>query len=302
MECKAKTTFKVGDKVRILDVKKIFLGERYWENGDISEVKRLLDDGRPCLSRNEKDSDESGLPLWSNELQYIELVSSKQTKNQRITTLEQAVEALKVEIEALKSAQKSADIAKIAEGLAKVVAKEKKLTPNEQRIAIIDEAKAFVNETERKMSGWLSNDEGNYTYRNRCTFAKYHINTEKRIVTALVRHEETLELLEKGIAKCAPGDVFNEHIGKAIALGRALGLGVRKFEKAVQPSEVVYGMVVRGACDGFYNANRTFTINGERREYDAFYYEEAKQYGGGGNDWIRRKQIGVIVNDSEAQY
>lgn len=37
--------------------------------------------------------------------------------------------------------------------------------------------------------------------------------------------------------------MFNEHIGKAIALGRALGLDVSEFENAVQPSHYAVGQI-----------------------------------------------------------
>src|SRR5690606_20841595 len=77
---------------------------------------------------------------------------------------------------------------------------------------------------------------------------RFEVNENKRSVTALLywkpNHYKKGELKAKGIAKCDPSDVFNEHIGKAIALGRALGLDVSEFEQAVQPNEVVVGMHV----------------------------------------------------------
>lgn len=326
-----KTTYKVGDKVRILKAKKIQFGERYWNDGDISEIKRLLDDGRPCLSRNTKELDDRGLPLWSTELQYIEkveesdakmtqfkigdkvrivnadaisspmaeinngdifeitgddggiknmfqsyrvsdsaylginpgdiqhieLVSQKPTKNQRITALEQKVEAMQAEIDALKAAQKPKSILS-GEGTlifdGKPIAKVsgisyKTMTPNGQRKAIIDEAKAFVEVTLAEVDeqmGWQTTKIRTYKEHGRLRI-EFIVNTEKRTVVALAGYGNITELpdvLAKGIAKCNPSDVFNEHIGKAIALGRALGLDVSKFEKAVQPSEVVVGMVV----------------------------------------------------------
>lgn len=318
-----KTTYKVGDKVRILDAEKIQFGSSYWNDGDITEVKRVLDDGRPCLARNDMKRFDRGLPLYSRELKYIEkvaeqvakfkvgdkvravnndyfekgevltikindesghmpinctngrgtfwlnlsdveLISQKPTKNQRIATLEQTVANLQAEVEALKDAQKAptmtvkadVDVAKIAESLAKAIEKH---SPNEQRKAVIAEAKAFVKAqktdvTGRVVSGFNLPAEGKrvsisdvYSFvsngtRKVCD-AEFHINAEKRIVTVLLKGAITKRLYGKAIAKCAPDDVFNADIGKAIALGRALRLDVERFEKAVQPSDVVVGQV-----------------------------------------------------------
>ena len=50
----------------------------------------------------------------------------------------------------------------------------------------------------------------------------------------------------RGIAKAAPDDCFNVHIGKAIALHRALGLEVPdEYLNAPQPTEVRVGDAVR---------------------------------------------------------
>lgn len=365
------TTYKVGDKVRILDASKISNAVRDgFKTGGIYNVKRINSNGRPVL---EHESDI--LAFWQDELQYIEkveesdakmtqfkvgdkvkyvsgpenyytigkvyevletvedyyrisdnkgnrhswtnvthdrfeLVESKPTKKQRIATLEQKVEAMQAEIEALKATQ---SIGKTAEAIVKAIEKHTPKSANEKRKAIIDEAKAFVEDITDRMRkyghgntlgghGKITTEARGYILR-----ANFVVNPEKRTVVALVIpfYMDDKDVKSKGIAKCAPDDVFNADIGKAIALGRALGLDaeqISKFEKAEQPSEVVYGMVVRGTGNGFYSASRTFTINGEKRKYDAFYYEEAKQYGGGDNDWISRNQIGVILDDTEAQY
>lgn len=301
--------YKVGDKVRILDVENIIGGETHWDNGDIVKVTKA--EGRIWLERKKTKPSPQKPFLHDYELQYIELVSPKPTKNQRLTsaeqaisTLEQKVEAMQAEIDALKAAQKLDEVAETF-GIKRQHAAPKS-TPNEQRKAIIDEAKAFV-ENAQKRDYRVRSTPAITSFQKSVFFGQtdelvFHVNAEKRTVVAIIRTISGKHLVHKGIAKCAPDDVFNEHIGKAIALGRALGLDVERFEKAVQPSEVVVGMVVRGGCKGFYNANKTFTINGEHRDSDAFYYEEAKQYGGGDNDWILRNQIGVIVNDSEAKY
>ncbi|MCK1987131.1 hypothetical protein MPH48_03335 [Lysinibacillus fusiformis] len=120
----------------------------------------------------------------------------------------------------------------------------KPLTQNQQRAEIIEKAKKFVEKVSSQQSSWAVNENGNETYQQKCTFNDFIINNEKRTVVVLVKGEDSGKIFEKGIAKCNPSDVFNEHIGKAIALGRALGLDVSEFEQVVQPNEVVVGMVV----------------------------------------------------------
>jgi len=74
---------------------------------------------------------------------------------------------------------------------------------------------------------------------------EYIVNKEKRTVVVLLRGFNFGDVLEKGIAKCDPDDCFNVHIGKAIALHRALGLEVPKeFLNAPQPTEVRVGDII----------------------------------------------------------
>lgn len=71
------------------------------------------------------------------------------------------------------------------------------------------------------------------------------VNREKRTVVALIKDEYTGRVYARGIAKAAPDDCFNVHIGKAIALHRALGLEVPdEYLNAPQPTEVRVGDVV----------------------------------------------------------
>lgn len=88
----------------------------------------------------------------------------------------------------------------------------KPLTPNQQRAAIIEKAKEFIDKHDKDT----------------------HINIHDNAIIAY-----KLDTADFGISKCNPSDVFNEHIGKAIALGRALGLDVSEFEQAVQPTIAV---------------------------------------------------------------
>ena len=128
---------------------------------------------------------------------------------------------------------------------------------NELRAEIIEKAKEFVEITKTKeftgrvRTGAGLPGEGQtkiycdvYVFgdkpKNVCD-VEFIVHQEKRTVVTLMRGTVTKKVYSKGIAKCNPDDVFNEHIGKAIALGRALGKDVSEFENAVQPTEPVVG-------------------------------------------------------------
>ncbi|WP_338335476.1 hypothetical protein [Bacillus altitudinis] len=115
------------------------------------------------------------------------------------------------------------------------------------------------------------------------------VNAEKRTVVALRKSKLYGHIKNKGIAKCAPDDCFNAHIGKAIALRRALGLEVpSEYLNVPQPTEIRAGDVVRGIYTG---GNETYEetlrkIEGGRYTYDS-----------GGFDYIEETDL-VIIDDS----
>lgn len=366
------TTYKVGDKVRILNAKKIMCGGRKWDDGDITTVDSLWSDGDPRLvitrgpekgkafvvdssefdyiekveesdakmtqfkvgdkvrvinanASKHSNGDEgvvvSITPLWDvvfidvdvNGVQQghyaknIELISSKPTKNQRltsaeqaITTLEQKVEAMQAEIDTLKATQKApkitiqSDTTKIAEEIAARLKVRTKLTPNEQRKAIIDEAKAFVesqkHDSEAPYRRYINGKDGGYYGLG----VDFYVNAEKRTVVAVAHNYwDKSEVQYKGIAKCNPSDVFNADIGKAIALGRALGLDVGKFEKAVQPGEVVVGQVVKNTVHGHWGTGTVKEIE-KPCTHRGYRVSEDNSY-----NYLK---TAVILDDTEAQY
>ncbi|MEW9697975.1 hypothetical protein [Paenibacillus sp. SI8] len=79
------------------------------------------------------------------------------------------------------------------------------------------------------------------------------VNKEKRTVVALIRLRYCADNPKLvGKARCAPDDCFNVHIGKAIALRRALGLTVpSEYLAAPQPEGVRVGDVVKAKDSGF---------------------------------------------------
>jgi|SRR5690554_3945201 len=241
--------FKVGDKVRVLEEHFMF------GIGEIVTVSKVNSQGYIHTVLNCPRVDKDGM-RWSIgdpvviRSNKVELVSDKPTENQRIATLEQQAETLLRRVEALEKGTSYTHTPRLS------VKEVEPVSANQKRKAIIDEAKAFVEKVtehigrhhSREIKGYgRLNDVGNewilYPY--------FEVKSEKREVTVVLKTRTHGKLQSKGIAKCAPDDVFNADIGKAIALGRALGLDVTRFEQAVQPTELVIGMVVEDIDDDF---------------------------------------------------
>ena len=73
---------------------------------------------------------------------------------------------------------------------------------------------------------------------------KFVVNPEKRTVVSLAYYRGRVVL--RGIAKADPSDCFNVHLGKAIALRRALGLEVpAEYYNAPAPTEVRVGDLIK---------------------------------------------------------
>ncbi|AOC58685.1 hypothetical protein [Bacillus pumilus] len=120
---------------------------------------------------------------------------------------------------------------------------------------------------------------------------EFIVNESKRTVVDLRKIRGCTNIARRGIAKCAPNDCFNVHIGKAIALRRALGLEVpAEYLNAPQPTEVRVGDVVRGRqANGveFYEETIKNIKDG------AYYYDD-------GFDFISNAEL-VIIDDSRTE-
>jgi len=76
-------------------------------------------------------------------------------------------------------------------------------------------------------------------------YVEFVVNAEKRTVVALVKFNSTGCIRSRGIAKCDPNDCFNEYIGKAIALRRAMGNpAMYEYLNAPHPEEPLVGDLV----------------------------------------------------------
>lgn len=161
----------------------------------------------------------------------------------RLARAKQRIDALTAEVNAKKA--ESCGCAKIAEGNV-TTAFPSFLSPQEIRDntvkrAIADVAKITTDVYGEKEPGAFEK----YKTPGHVTI-EFVVNPEKKTVAAIVRlryYPDTVN--RRGIAKCAPGDVFNAHIGKAIALRRALGLEVpQEYVTCPQPTDVCVGDIV----------------------------------------------------------
>lgn len=111
-------------------------------------------------------------------------------------------------------------------------------TPNERRAELIERAKRFHAEQRMQHNIHIG------IYKN-----------ERKVEARCVQPDSSYNI---GTAVIEEDAVFNLDIAKAIAVGRALEIDVSEFANAVQPTEWVVGMGLRGT-----------TIHGEYFYYDA---------------------------------
>lgn len=138
----------------------------------------------------------------------------------------------------------------------KIYKRTKPISPQQQRDAIVEQAKKDVAElSTTRRRGCKSLEYGLCTFSPKSETVNFEVNREKRTVVCYITHKYEGKTYTgyRGIAKCAPSDCFNAHIGKAIALRRALGLRVpRVYLNAPQPTEVRVGDVVQWKGQGDY--------------------------------------------------
>ncbi|UNH58424.1 hypothetical protein OEJ84_23090 (plasmid) [Bacillus subtilis] len=156
----------------------------------------------------------------------------------------------------------------------------------ERRNKIVEQAKADVKRlVHNGYDGegcWGS--VGNETYRKFSYSVEFITDSNKRKVTALIRRTSDIHPRHIGRAKALPEDCFNVHIGKAIALRRALGLEVpEEYLNAPQPTEVHVGDVI--TAHSFTRTVREFITD------DRFLTIE-------GMGHIRLDQVDKIIDDS----
>lgn len=168
-------------------------------------------------------------------------------------------------------------------------------SPNQQRAQIIEKAKKFVEEQFLDGYHGVGKVVLGHFYGGHNT-VEFVVNEHKRTVVALLRPAYVGRNVDKGIAKCHPNNVFNEHIGKAIALGRALGLDVSEFEQAVQPTEFEVGQTIKWDVTG----SKYDILNIDGHGYNFYSYLLKDESGMLGYENL--KDLATIINDTNAIY
>src|SRR5690625_892607 len=167
-------------------------------------------------------------------------------------------------------------------------------TPQEKRDRIIERAKddletlkTYFNERNYQGIAYRVKPEYQLTKyadseRDAACHVEFIVNKEKRTIVALMRGVYSQKIIAKAIAKCTPDDCFNVHIGKAIALRRALGLEVPdEYLNAPQPTRVRKGDIVESTIHGKDHVFKVEVCSGEKPiagkpHADAIYVKRAK--------------------------
>ena len=173
-------------------------------------------------------------------------------------------------------------------------------SPNQQRAELNLRAREFVES--KYLRGNFGTEKVIHGYHGHNT-VEFIVNREKNTVVALLRlaYGWTGKVEGKGIAKCIPGDVFNEWIGKAIALARAMEIDIpEEFTDAVQPDEVVQGVIIKFSEGSRYEITE---VVGESDAGIDYVFRNLVT----GNDGIKAGYMNLlsnasIIDDTNAEY
>ena len=269
----------VGERILVGD-KSDGLG--HYHEGDILTVCRK--GPRGVYAEELEDIPGGNFFIGPSEYEVIlEEAPPNRKTDDRISALEAEIETLKAQVYTLeKNKANTPSLAQVISGA----------SPNYRRKDAIERAKSFVANVNDRTHGSVNSD-GNRLFNVQATKLSFHVNTEKRIVTALAHGAGSGRLRGKAFAKCAPGDVFNADVGKAIAAGRLYGFDVSEFERAVQPSGAVAGMRIEGASYELPECRGVRTCYGSD---GSKVYTYASKYG-----WYYAPYV-TILDDTEAQY
>lgn len=252
----------------------VMLGEGYAHGNiraDFTGNDEYRGDGRWSVSPGDyrvlepvKDEAETATqPLSSRPATLLSSRSSAEQAAENVAALTAKIQALETRLNALYDWHKRAaidlrvareDIVLIEEGVSddidtlksRVAALEKEQI-NTPKLAVTPPQKTAQQIRDEIV------EQAKFDVRSKtvCRDVEFVVNRDKRTVVALVRGLISGKIVARGIAKCAPNDVFNAHIGRAIALRRALGLEVpAEYLSVPNPTEVRVGDVVVWVTQG----------------------------------------------------
>ncbi|MDT2249792.1 hypothetical protein P7H16_26630 [Paenibacillus larvae] len=227
---------KVGETVKI-----IHSYPPYYREKDIAKVCKVIESSGAVLADFTLNEDYRGDGRWLVCLDNY-VVFEPIAESDEISDIKNEMERLTGEL---------ATLALRVSKLEEPVQPEK--SSQEIRDEIVEKAKADIKGLAINEYGYvdfLRHFTGSNPpfYRVRhfdASLAEFIVNRRKKTVVCLLRSAVKKEIYARGIAKCAPGDAFNSHIGRAIALRRALGLEVpAEYLRIPNPTEFKIGDIV----------------------------------------------------------
>ncbi|MCY7423479.1 hypothetical protein [Bacillus amyloliquefaciens] len=253
-----------------------------------------------------RESGETGVRVDENEFMTLwhkeyEVIVNNEVKNEEADGMKIDLNAMgdreiyahgEAVMEAIKKRMFQAGFRAAKQAHRKLAGMNSKKSTQARRDEIVEQAKADVEK--------LANKYGYYYAYGRNTKAEFIVNCEKRTVVTILRWIADGQIVARGIAKAAPSDCFNVHIGRAIALRRALGLTVPdEYLNAPQPTEVRVGDVVRGKyADYYYQLCREGELGDDSYEAKIREIADGKyRYVGGSYDFIDDADL-TIIDDS----
>ncbi|ARW40299.1 hypothetical protein [Bacillus amyloliquefaciens] len=270
--------------------------EQAYEKGDVFVAESTNDPVHKCVRV-------LGMPEYIDYTEY-EVIVNSEVKNEEADEMKIDLNAMgdreiyahgEAVMEAIKKRMFQAGFRAAKQAHRKLAGMNSKKSTQARRDEIVEQAKADVEK--------LANKYGYYYAYGRNTKAEFIVNCEKRTVVTILRWIADGQIVARGIAKAAPSDCFNVHIGRAIALRRALGLTVPdEYLNAPQPTEVRVGDVVRGKyADYYYQLCREGELGDDSYEAKIREIADGKyRYVGGGYDFIDNADL-TIIDDSREE-
>lgn len=237
---------KIGERILITNAKPAAGFGQYYSNGDILHVTETdiygegnvgvyefrgyirEDEYEVIVDENETEVDNMGI-IEKMQAELSQTKDELEALKKRVDELETKQRVRKSFAEYRETKAKKKSLEESHEDLLRIFTEKKQ----KKRDEIIEKAKREVEE--------MRNDptitEG--------LLATFIVDREKRTVTALLSSVSTGVVERQGVAKCHPDDCFNLHLGKVIALYKALGLKVPdEYLNAPQPTEVRVGDII----------------------------------------------------------
>lgn len=307
----------VGERVIIVNAVEEAPEDYGYENGQVYEAKGFTgtdpdiwtdgtEDSAIYLNRGEyrvlEPLDSAAPPPLS--MQPATLLSSRPSSDQiaeNIAALTAKVQAIESRVAAL---EKAGEAHKLPEPIAKLDVMK---SAQQLRDEIVERAKADVkrlSETPRqgiknnagRIGFWPYIAGGGESYMP-IDYVEFSVNCEKRTVVAMIRSDERGVWL-RGIAKCAPNDVFNSHIGRAISLRRALGLEVpAEYLSVPNPTEIRVGDAVEATGLSAYLPGTSGPV--VNTEANGLLYRNPHGTRRDGTIWAFKHDVSVIDDSRE---